>query len=327
MTPSRSCIALTIWFGFAAASADVVVLTNGDLLTGHVVESTADHLLLHHAVLGAITIPADHVVSLEITPPDASPPAAQPPVPPAPDTTSDPLDADTATLAPPSDSRVMPFLHDWNTQLELGFNGSDGNSQVFNLRAAIKANQQDESHRWRFDASYYISNNDGERSADEATIGLLKDWLLPDAKWFYFAQGRFDYDEFQAWQRRASGAGGIGYQFIDNDTWNVLGRLGAGVTKELGEPADELRPEALLGGELTWQISPRQSLGARSTLYPDLGEFGDSRITSAAEWVLQLDRFDDLSLKFGIEHEYESITEDDSKHNDVKFFGALVIDF
>ena len=322
-------------------SAHVVKLKTGDIIKGPVVEQTDTAVRMDHPVLGPLTIPADQVLSVQPDAPEADPEQSIPSV----ETQISEVEASESRLdTPPSAalattadgaieadpkpaSGILRFLSESNAQLELGLNGSEGNTDEMDLRAAFKAGKTDDRTRWKLDTAYNLSKTNNERTTNDATVGLVNDWLLPDSKWFYFAQGRFDYDEFQDWERRVSGSGGLGYQFIKNDTWDVLGRFGGGVTKNFGDVDDDLNPEGQIGGEMTWRISKLQTLGARTTVFPNLDDHGESRIISAAEWTMQLDRFEGLSFKLGLENEYESETSDDSDHNDLTYYGALVISF
>src|SRR5690606_29571895 len=150
------------------------------------------------------------------------------------------------------------------SQFDLGFAGSSGNSDTFDGRAAFLTTRETERDRWRIDASYFYGESGGVRTKNDFTAGVLKDWLFPESPWLVFAQGRFDYDEFKTWSYRVSGHGGVGYEFIKNDELTLIGRLGAGVSKEW-KPSSDLRPEGLLGAELGWNISERQRLTAHTT--------------------------------------------------------------
>ncbi|MDP7348921.1 MAG: hypothetical protein QF735_11835, partial [Phycisphaeraceae bacterium] len=63
------------------------------------------------------------------------------------------------------------------------------------------------------------------------------------------------------------------------------------------------------------------------TVYPELAEFGELRITLAVDWQLKIDQADDISLKVGLKNEYESGTEGDAEHNDLKYYLMLLHGF
>ena len=106
----------------------------------------------------------------------------------------------------------------------------------------------------------------------------------------------------------------------------MIGRAGLGGSYEFGS-VNELVPEALLGLEWVYTINERQTLSSYVTVYPSLDDFGESRTVAGAAWTIAIDEADGISLKLGIDNEYESRTEGSSKNNDVKYYGALVFDF
>lgn len=320
--------------------ADTVHLTNGDTLSGVVVEQAGGMVVLDHPLLGPITLPAAQVAS--ITPTPAPPPveaasaavepdqgaAPQPQTPPGP-----PAIATTPQTAPPPIAPVERGLlgtglfAGWDSSFAAGFTGSSGNSDTLAINAQFKTKYEDKRDRWLWDTTYFLSEDDGEKSRNEFKSQLTKDWLIPESPWFYFAQATYEYDQFQDWKHRASGFGGVGYTFVNTDKLEFNGRLGAGLTKEFSGGRD-LTPEALVGATLVrYKITPNQNLTGSLTVYPSLSQPGEYRSVAGIEYQVAIDHADGLSLKLGIENEYESETSGDAKHNDLKYYGALVYDF
>lgn len=301
---SLLCPLLTVSiFAAAAFGDDRIELRTGDVLRGEIVERTDDHVVVEHAVLGRLNIPVDQIASMP-----------QPPT------------AVDVPVDPEAQPELPPERAPWKSQIDLGLAGSRGNTETLDVRAAFLTIQESERHRWRIDASYFYSRDDGGTNRNSATAGVLRDWLMPDSPWLFFAQGRYDYDEFRDWTHRVSGHGGVGYQFIDTDEFTLIGRLGAGAAKEWKRSAP-LRPEGLIGGEFVWNISERQRLAAASTLYPDLGDFFEFRVVSAIQWTMQMDFARGLALSAGIEHEYESQTSPGVEHSDLKFYTGVTFQF
>ena len=311
------------------AHAERVRLTNGDDLTGTIVEQTDDTVILQHPLLGPITLPADTVLSITPDPPTPPDAAEVPPAQPVPADDASPPDAASQDELPlnPTGLFGTGILTGWQHSLSIGVSGTDGNTDRFNFNAGLDSNFENPYHRWVFDASYFLAQDDGDNSQNEAHLGLNKDWLFPSTPWFYFAQAAYDYDDFEEWRQRASLFGGVGYTFIQRDSLEFVGRAGLGVNKEFGGD-HELQPEALLGLDLIrWKINDAQTLTAGVTLYPDLGELGEYRATGNVEWKITVDAARNLSLKLGLEDEYESDPDGDDEHNDLKYYGALVLDF
>jgi len=280
----------------AAAMADELRLSTGEVLRGAVVERTVDEVVFDHPVLGKLKIPADKVTSLKTAVPVTVPP-------------------------PPPPPKV------WASQIEAGFNGTRGNSTTTASHLAILAVRKTKLHALKLDAAHYYSSSNRRSTKNKFTAGLLKDWFLPDSPWLAFASARYDKDKFESWDHRLAGHAGMGHQVIQRPDLNAKLRFGVGAAKEWGSDDDSVRPEALAGGELEWQVNERQKFATGTTIYPDLSDAGEFRSLSYANWTVDIDRADGLSLKFGVEHEYQSVVDDDADNTDWRFFSALVFKY
>ena len=339
------CIAIAT---HVAVWADEIELVSGDQLKGKVVEMTDQHVVLEHPVLGRMKIDADKIKSvtlygpLAVEPEAVAVPEAEAPTVPAkalavpaeapamsaeaPQVEVTPVTADLKPMMPDS-ATWLTQIHEWGAQLELGVNGSQGNSETADLRVAVKAGNETEARRWVFDTAYFYSASDGDATRSDFTLGFVHDWLFKDSPWFVFASGRVDFDDFQDWDYRGNATAGVGYELIDTDTLTVRLRGGVGAVKEFGSDDEDLRPEGSAGGELKWLITPSQTFAAAVTAYPSFDEFGEVRVRASADWTLKVDQADGVSLKVGVVDEYDSLADGGTDKNDLKYYGALVIDF
>ncbi len=292
--------------------ADSVELVTGDLLHGTVLEQTDAAVVLEHPIMGNVTLPVDQVKAVLVTAD-----GEEVVVTPEPEEEAPLID---------KDSFSQNILPGWDKNFELGFNGSEGNSQTFNIHSVFDATQEDDYNRTRLGARFFQNKDDGTRTRNEFIAEGTHDWLMPDSPWFKFATVKYQYDEFQDWEDRLSAFVGVGKQLIETDKHDLIGRVGIGGSYEFGS-INELVPEALFGLEWVYTINERQTLASYVTVFPDLDEFGESRTIAGAAWTLAVDEADGISLKFGIDNEYESKTGGTAKHNDVKYYGALVFDF
>lgn len=315
--------------------ADLIRLNTGEVLQGKVVATTAEVVTFSHPVLGELKIPAANVQATALgdaplppLPVDPNSPAVAQP---APVVAPQPAPAPAPEPTEPAGEEIKPAPYQlfpgWDSSFEFGFSGSTGNSEQTNVYAAFKTLNETASDRWKIDASYLFAKQDGERTENEFTTGVLKDWLLPDSPWFYFAQGRYDYDEFESWDQRVALNGGIGLDWIKQENLRVTFRVGGGAKREFGSDNDEWTPEGLAGAEVEWKITDRQTFNAATTYYPDLSDTSEFRIISSADWTLKIDKMDGVSIKLGVKHEYESEVDPGNDRNDLKYFGALVFDF
>lgn len=276
----------------ARAESETFELANGDKVTGEVVEQTDEKIVLAHAVLGRIEIPRAEVKQPE----------------------------------PPNPGLFgTGFLAGWTRTFSLGFSGQQGNSDTADIVAALDGDFEDESRRWAFDARYNFSASEGSTTQDNAMTSLARDWLFAESRWFTFARGRFDYDDFRTWKFRIQGDGGVGYEFIRRETFELRGRTGPSVVQEWSQ--DQFRAEWLAGPELVWTPTDTQRLIASNFFYYAFTPSTEYRNVSSFRWRWNLTEDPSLNLEAGVENEYQSDVAPGSKNNDLKYWTALGLNF
>lgn len=238
------------------------------------------------------------------------------------------LDAANASLAEAEAAETgIPapepgFFQGWDGSVEAGINGSTGNSENFNFRLALNAERLTDKMETRFDASYKYANSEGQKSDNRFTTGLRNDWLFQDSPWRLFAQGRYEYDEFQDWTHRISGAVGVGYEFIKNDTTTLIGRVGIGGNQTIGGADEGFTPEGLLGLDFTHKLDESQSIALGTEVLPSLDPVGDYRVNSYAEYKVTINPENDMFMKAGVMHRWDS-DPGDAKHSDLDYYLTL----
>lgn len=236
---------------------------------------------------------------------------------PLPTLADEPVESDNGLLS-------SGLLKNWKRELEVGINGSDGNSESLSIHAGFKADYEDSEDVWKFRTAYDKASSDGEESRNQFFADLEKDWLWSDSPWFAFAQGRYDWDEYKDWEHRLSFSVGPGYQFIKNSTWNVKGRVGLGGNKTYGDEDEDFTPEALIGLNVGWTISERESIDFATTFYPSLENSGEYRNLTTFDWKMNMHENGKLAMKIGLINEYDSEAGEDVENNDFKYHLSLV---
>ncbi len=292
----------------ASASADEVVLKSGDTLTGEIVSSNEESVVLDHPTLGQITISQADIVQDPVATSEGEKAAQQ-------------AAEDFANWV---DSWFFPG---WEKSVAAGFSGTDGNSDTFSFYASVATGYEDDTDRWDINANYFLNYSDGDKEQNQFKAIAIKDWLLPDSDWFYWAQGTFQYDQFTDWETRAGLFGGIGYELIKGDVHTVLLRAGVGGQYEWGD-INEFTPEAMAGIDWDWAISETQAFKFYNYLYPSLDPgFSEFRNLTGALYEVQLAAGNGFKLQLGVENEYNSEVAAGFDENDLKYFGALGFDF
>lgn len=219
------------------------------------------------------------------------------------------------------------WLEGWTGSVEVGLNGSDGNTEQLSFRVAAKAVRKVEKYETSVGVSYQYANSDGVKSESRATAFFRNDWLIKDSRWRYFAEGKYEYDEFQDWDHRLSGFAGVGYEFIENDKTTLIGRVGFGGSYEIGGMDEEFKPEAMFGLDLTHKITDNQRLTASTEFYPDLSDLNEFRMINRAGWEITVDPETNMFLRLGAEHRHDSDPGTGFKHNDLDYYLTLGWDF
>lgn len=71
-------------------------------------------------------------------------------------------------------------------------------------------------------------------------------------------------------------------------------------------------------------MSKVQSLAFQTEFFMPFEQSSDFRNLSKLDWKFKLDTEMDLSFKLGLENEYESLVDADTKHNDFKYRAAII---
>jgi len=274
-------------------NAAEIRLKNGDIIHGEIIENKGNQIKLSHPTLGVITLSSSQIIP-------------------------------TKKQAVDLGMFDSEFLKNWSREVDLGVNGSKGNSDNMHLHAGARLKTKDTLMRWDIATEYNSSEDSGNKSKNDFFMRFNRDFLIPDANHFYFTEGRYEWDDFQDWDYRISLGGGIGSQLIKTENWLVNGRVGFGFRQDFGGEESTLIPEAVLAMGSNWAIAERHSLELRNTLYPNLTDFGAFRNITALNWKIGLDQINSLDLKVGLQNDHDSKPEGDSKKNDITYNVSLV---
>jgi putative salt-induced outer membrane protein YdiY len=295
-------------------TSEIIELTNGDVLNAKLNKKSAGGITIDHPALGTITIPNDQIASIKPSPEDEKEEAS----------------TDALAAAETEDGKVIidegvfgsGFLKDWDRKLSVGLNGTSGPSDTANFRADFKTSYKDEEKRWDFSMYYLFASADSKTTDNRFTANLLRDWLIIDSNWFYFANGGYDYDQFKNWDHRLRLGGGSGYHWIETGTVEFDTRQGLNLNYSIF-PAESntLKLEALLGIDWRWQISEKQTITFSNVIYPALTDLGEYRNVTDFEWKHDLDYYHGLAIKLGFHNEYDTT---EKERNDLKYYASIV---
>jgi putative salt-induced outer membrane protein YdiY len=220
-----------------------------------------------------------------------------------------------------------PKKRKWSFSLDFSTNTTSGSTNEETTRLGMHIKRTLPRERTTFDGAYYHKKNTGKVTDSKLTIGVLEDWLNPGSRWFFFGTGRFDYDEFESWEKRANMQVGPGYNLITSDDVLLNLRLGAGGRKEWGSQNNNLKFEGLAGIDFAWDFTGKQSIETGIWFFPVLTNFDDYRTRSHLNWRYKLSKELDLSLLLGVLYETESIVDPGRDDTDTRVYTGLQLGF
>lgn len=329
-------------------TADVLVrLASGDSIRGTIVERTSSSIVLRHAVLGTLTIPNADVVELQPIVAKGAATATAAGQSAAADTAAavapaTGLAADTAAAtgagagASPSataDGSTTPTAaaekpkSPWSARIAAAVNYTDNNDTTIDARLAAGAEYKIEDvETLALDAEYYFKTLNSNTTDNNLLVSGVYDRYIERSPWLWFVKAQYQYSQFEAWEHRVSGYAGIGYQFFEEPPIDLLVKIGAGGTYEIGPPSDT-QPEGYAEAQFGWDISKLQRLEISSNIAPELTDFGEFRIISRAEWQLRIDPDLDLKLIFGLRSQYQSQVPAGDVNHDFRLYAGVQLGF
>ncbi len=315
---------------------DEVRAASGEILSGKVLSADGKTVRFLHPVLGELSLSAGQVTVLPkdaaaraaalknapavMTPEEiaaANPASAQVNPNPAPAAAAAP-----AASAKPKDPES--FWEGWKGTVDLGLNGSAGNSETLSLRGAVGLKRVTEPMETAVNFSYIYATDDGKATKSRAEASIRNDWLFKDSPWGFFALGKFEFDDFQSWLYRVSAFAGPSYTFIKDDSTLLRGRIGFGLSREIMRNADNaITPEALAGLDFEHKLNDRTKIFANVDYLPSLKRFTTFRIDSKAGLEILLDKDSGMNFKLGAADRYQSNPGPGAKRNDIDYFATL----
>ncbi len=311
----------------ADARPDQLRLRSGDLLRGRVLDSSDGVLRFEHPELGVLAIPFERIESYGPVP-TAVTPAAQPASQP---TSAALADATGSTATEPTVAPVEPAVAEkdgaWETYIGFALAGNFALNEEVTMRANIGAKRVTPRDTTTLEAEYYYRVFNSDVTDNNILAKALQEWNFGDSPWLFFAQGQYQYDEFQPWRHRVSLYVGPGYRLLRTEAMDLAIRLGVGATYENGD-VDQVEPEILIAEDWTWRISPRQTLVLNTSIAPNVEDVADYRVQTQFEYRYLIDDAKrGLSLTAGLRDIYLSKPAPDGEGNELRIYAGLRYDF
>ncbi len=206
----------------------------------------------------------------------------------------------------------------WEGSVEVGLNGSAGNSESLSIQSGFDLKLVDGDYKWQSDLYYVKTTTDTTETQHNALFNYGFKRGFGESPWSVFAKSALEYDEFKAWDVRWSINTGLGFRLWKSDITELTSRFGAGTSREFGGPDKSWAQEAVFGLDYERQISKRQKLKFTSDYFPEWQNFADYRLVTTSSWEFLLDEENNLSLKLDVTDRYDS-TPSGRKPNDINY--------
>ena len=311
------CVTAMLAAGMAtSAMADEtvqVVLPGGDRLTGTMVSSDDGTVVIHHAVLGDVSVPASYVATGEQKPTGPQRPDGG-------SSASEVAGADEEAAV----ESVEP-ANPWTGSVSLAATASRTSSSTYNIRLGAEAHRKTEEAQFDLTASWYWNQSNGETSDNDILVRGVQEWFIPESRWLMFAQGTWQYDQFEDWAHRVSPYGGVGYRVFDRDDLSLTLKGGAGVTWQYR--GNEVDPQLLFEANTDWKIDERQTLSGFASIAPDPVRWENYLATVSIDWKYRLGDETPWAFNLGLRNIYDSNPSGGSTANDFRAYAGLSVEY
>ncbi|MEO8037494.1 MAG: DUF481 domain-containing protein [Betaproteobacteria bacterium] len=228
------------------ADADVVVMKNGDRLSGKVQQLRNGKVTITTDYASSIVIAIDQIASLvtdedvTVTFKDYSRLIGPLRVSDGVAAVQNPADGTTVPLDPTRVSALQPGRQaedDWNVsgRANLGLTDTSGNTEVrrYNVDGEVIARRLRD--RWTASARANEAAERGQETEMNAVVGLKYDRFI-DERWYGYGGSTFEHDRFKDLRLRATVGAGAGRQIYESSVTNLA--LEAGLDRVLADHFD-----------------------------------------------------------------------------------------
>lgn len=282
------------------ATADEIIFTNGDRLTGKIIQLVDKKLVFQSDVAGEVTVDVSKVQTLSSDKPveinlNDGTILKQKLLKAGPNRFST---EETNTL--PAREFDLSFVSSinppakpkpkWTGNISVGLNSTHGNTKTDQRNASLNLNRRTEKDRISLNADYARGEQEDPDTGKEKKT---EDWLRTKAKYDYFftkkfygyLNNRYEKDSIAELDRRIVFGSGAGYQWIESEDMNFSTETGlAYLYEKFDNTSDKNREVSMqLGYNFDKKLYKKIKLVHDLTYLPSLGEFSDYYLTTSAE--------------------------------------------
>ncbi len=217
-------------------------------------------------------------------------------------------------------------LDGWTNSVELGINGSEGNSQSYSFQTGARFKRKVETSLFELRMTHNRTQSLGLLTQNNSLIFADYERPFSSSPWSIFTKSGLEFDSFKAFDYRFNLNTGLSYRWRDTKDLRLVSRFGSGTSREFGGPNNNWIPEAVFGGDYEHQVTERNKLILKVDYFPNWTDFSDFRVVSDFAWEYLLSQERNLSLKLGGTDRYDS-TPNGLKPNDINYNVLLLYKF
>jgi putative salt-induced outer membrane protein YdiY len=281
----------------AGLHADEIHLTNGDIISGEVVEKNEKAIVIKTDAMGLVSIKREFV--REVT-----------------------AHKDTEPARPQQEE---PRL--WAGGIWAGYNEARGNTGKSQLSTEAHLNRKTPNDDLIVKGGIFYSSSNKEMDSQKWYSTIRHAFNPLKRKWHKFYELESDHDRFANVDYRLVPSAGIGYWFSNKADWKALIESAVGLehTNYRDETADNNEAILIHRGFFEKGVPSGSKVSQDVTLYPSLADWNAYRLHSETTFINPIN--DKLSLRFSLIDDYNSNPPEETRKNDIRFMSSLGYSF
>ena len=316
MNKDTLLLTLLCIFSCSPVHADQILLTNGDRLTGTILETGDEFVTFESELLGLLYPPLASIE--EVVRGGGEAPLRTPRLRPNPAL----VQSNAFGEGPGSRSGRL-----WRAALDAGLSLTDGNSDTRTINVGLQAERTTEGDRTSlYLTSLFASNSTSGESLTTANAirGGGRYEIDLNQRLFTFGFSDLEFDRFQDLDLRVVLGGGLGLNILDRPSTMLQIFAGGSSNQEyFGSGLRRKSGESVVGEEWTYRITDTTSLTERLAVYANLSNVGEYRMTFDSTATTRLN--DWLSWQVTLSDRYLSNPRSGKRPNDLLFTTGIRI--
>ena len=230
------------------AVSDEVVLADGDVIRGRIIEANEQEVVLVHPVFAEMRIPRERIVAIRreaprrgasgfgevitgagVRPPNSLGPGTSP------GTREATMESSQAEAGAQDEgttnedgeqgqsvASTLVEVSNWTFVLGTAFGYVENVNTELNLRLSAQAEHESEFARLRINTAYFLNSSNDEIVDNDFLLNSTQDWFInEESDWSLFARGTYQWDAFETWEHRLSGYVGPSFQVTSTEDLEV----------------------------------------------------------------------------------------------------------